>query len=133
MIDAPKILLVEDHPLHRELVFDELQDLNFDVQKAETPSEALKILEVFRPHLFLFDIVIQGNKISMIDMVRSLQTRPEFKRVPVIFVTAYQKEISNLIEGIPNSEVLAKPFPFEVLVQKMRDALRQAGQGYYDG
>jgi DNA-binding response OmpR family regulator len=118
--ESTRILLLEDHPLHREMVVDELQDSGFDVRAAKDTASVRKMIRDFKPDLLLFDIMLYGNKIEVAELVRDLRATLPLRDVPVLFVTAYPDVFQDLVEGISNSQVLKKPFDFEELKVTMR-------------
>lgn len=120
MKNTTRILLLEDNPIHREILADELRDYGCDVRSAKNLGLAKTILDDFTPDLFLLDIVLAGNKVEVIEMVKSLRGSTKYENTPVVFVTAYHKDIVEMVSGIARSTVLDKPFSFEDLVASVK-------------
>ncbi|MFC2155909.1 response regulator [Acidobacteriota bacterium] len=121
-----KILLLEDHPIHQEVIFDGLEDMGFEVKRTGDVLLAKKILDDgFMPDLFLFDIVIQTIKNQGIQFAEELKKKPEYEKIPVLFITAHidEENISDYFSEESQTNVLPKPFDFDQLVNKIRQVL----------
>lgn len=121
-----KILLLEDNPIHREVIFDGLEDAGYEVRKARNADAADKILEEFKPDLFLFDIVIENIKSAGYQFAKKLRTNPEFQSIPVLFISAHMDKLhkEKIFPPDSNEHTLEKPFDFEQLFSKIREVLR---------
>jgi DNA-binding response OmpR family regulator len=121
-----KIFLLEDDPIHREVIYDGLEDFGYEVRKSEDVDSAKKILEEFKPDLFLLDIVIGNERSKGIQFAEKLSEDSRFKDIPVLYISAHLDE-KGVAEYFPeNSEknVLPKPFDFDQLLNKIRELLR---------
>jgi DNA-binding response OmpR family regulator len=123
-----KILLLEDNPIHREVIYDGLEDFGYEVKKAQDVVGAKKILneEKFIPDLFLLDIVIGSIKNQGIQFAEELKNQKEFKNIPVLYISAHLDE-NGIAERFPDdaaANVLPKPFDFDQLINKIRKMLR---------
>jgi len=127
MKEGTKILLLEDNPIHREVLFDGLEDAGATVRKAESVVEARSALMSFVPDLLLFDIVLGDNRAEVLQFVDELRRRERLRDVPVLLVTAYLEEVSQevLLRGIPETAVLAKPFTFDDLMKRIATVLKE--------
>ena len=122
-----RILLLEDNPIHREVICDGLEDAGFVVKKAQNVDEAYKILEKFTPDLFLLDIVIGNNRKQGILFAEELSKESRLKHIPVLYISAYidEKSIADHFPGDLKENVLPKPFDFEQLINKIREVLKE--------
>jgi DNA-binding response OmpR family regulator len=121
-----KIFLLEDHPIHREVIFDGLEDVGYEVMKAKNVEEAHQVLKKFTPDLFILDIVIENIRNRGIQFAEKLLENSRFKDIPVLFISAHLDEKS-IIEHIPGNlkgNILPKPFDFEKLLGKIREVLK---------
>lgn len=120
-----KILLLEDNPIHREVIYDGLEDAGFEVEKAQNVDEAHKILEEFTPDLFLLDIVIGNSRKQGILFAEELSKESRFEKIPVLYITAYidERSIADHFPGDLKENVLPKPFDFEQLINKIGEML----------
>ncbi|NJP10635.1 MAG: response regulator [Leptolyngbyaceae cyanobacterium RU_5_1] len=82
-----RILLVEDNDISRQLLGDYLNDCGYDVLSLAEARSFASVLTQFKPDLILLDI-----KLPYIDgyaLLQQLQQVPEWRRIPVIVVSAY--------------------------------------------
>lgn len=121
-----KILLLEDNPIHREVIFDGLGDAGYEVRKAQNIPAAEKILEEFTPDLFLFDIIIDTIRSAGIQFANKVRSNTKFQSIPVLFISAHLDDL-NIEKYFPpgsNENILPKPFDFEHLINKIREVLK---------
>jgi DNA-binding response OmpR family regulator len=124
------LLLVEDDPVTREFLADNLTADGFAVATASEPGEALRAIELRRPDLVLLDLALGGaNGLAVLDRVRSLdgaasRIDPE---VPVIVVSARAGEVDR-VRGFARGadDYVVKPFSYAELVARVRAVLRRA-------
>jgi len=81
------ILIVEDDLTHQRLVTYSLKD-QYNTFIADSYDSALSILNKESINMILLDIKLNGSK-SGFDLACFLRTRPEWKTIPIIAVTAY--------------------------------------------
>ncbi len=114
----PRILIVEDEEKLRRVIELQLVSAGYDVDKAATAEEGLKIAD--RADLVLTDLKLPG-----IDGLQFLATiRRQNARVPVIMMTAFGS-IETAIEAMKAgaADFLLKPFSLDHLVQVIGKAL----------
>lgn len=121
-----KILLLEDNPIHREVIVDGLEDAGYEVRKAQNFVAAEKILKEFTPDLFVLDIVIETVKSAGIQFANKVRNDPKFQSIPVLFISAHLDELNKEKIFPPDSKekLLEKPFDFEQLFNKIREVLK---------
>ncbi|MEC4803554.1 MAG: response regulator transcription factor [Jaaginema sp. PMC 1079.18] len=105
------ILVAEDDPGIRLAVSDYIELLGYAAIAAENGEQALAILETYRPHLLVADI-----KMPLKDgyqLVRQVRQRPEFRLLPVIFLTE-RSSTEERIRGYQAGCDLYLPKPFEM-------------------
>ena len=121
-----KILLVEDNPIHREVIVDGLEDDGYEVKKAQNIAAAEKILEEFTPDLFVLDLVIETIKSAGIQFANKVRNDPKFQSIPVLFISAHLDDLNKEKIFPPDSKenTLPKPFDFEQLINKIREVLK---------
>lgn len=122
----PLLILIADDDLGiRIAVKDYLELSGYSVITANNGQEALSMLEIYHPHLLVSDIKMPGK--DGYDLVRQIRQRPEFRLLPVIFLT----ERNNTLERIQGYQVgcdvyLAKPFEMEELRAVIRNLLERS-------
>ena len=113
---VPTILFVEDEPLLRLVIGDELRDSGFEVLEAGDAGTALDLVRE-RPGIDLLftDIRMPGtmNGWDLAEQARAL--RPS---LPVIYATGYSDET---IRTVPRSCFFKKPYRAQAIVDAARD------------
>lgn len=83
----PRILLVEDNEMNRDMLSRRLQRKNFEVVMAVDGDECMQVLEKHRPDLVLMDINLPGR--DGYELTRQIKSDPETQSLPVIALTAH--------------------------------------------
>jgi CheY-like chemotaxis protein len=107
----PKVLVVEDEWLVRQMVVDELSDAGFDLAEAASGDEAAAILaELDGFDLVFTDIRMPGELDGWRLAERARALHPQIK---VVYATGYSAEQPRQVEG---SILLRKPYrPAELI------------------
>jgi two-component system, cell cycle response regulator DivK len=87
MTDVFHVLVVEDHPLNRELAEAILERAGYDVLVAEDGETALDRVAARHPDVILLDVELPG--ISGLEVARRLKDDPATRAIPVVALTAY--------------------------------------------
>jgi DNA-binding NtrC family response regulator len=117
------ILIVDDEPLNLDLLEQELGELGYRVEKAESGQAALDALAATPADLVLLDYQMPGmNGIETLAAIKK-----KYPRLPVIIITAYGT-IERAVEAIKSGadDFVTKPFDPEHLAVVVRKALEQA-------
>ena len=119
------ILIADDDPGIRLAVSDYLELSGYSVIAAKNGQEALSLLESYHPHLIVSDIKMPIK--DGYELVRQVRQRPEFRLLPVIFLT----ERGNTDERIRGYQAgcdlyLPKPFEMEELAAVIRNLLERS-------
>jgi len=83
----PKILLVEDNEMNRDMLSRRLQRKGYTVVMAHDGEQGLQMAKSETPDLILMDISLP--KIDGWQVTRLLKGHPETKGIPVIALTAH--------------------------------------------
>ena len=86
-----KILIAEDEKDLRELLFDQLTEVGYDVLQAQNGKEALELFQSAKPDLAILDIMM-----PVMDGLSVLSKIRETSEMPVIFLTAKGEEIDKV-------------------------------------
>ena len=122
------VLVVDDHPLAREVLVERLTALGLAVQAAASGPEALEALRGPRPIRVVFmDWIMPG--MDGTEATRAILADPALEPKPaVILVTAYGKdEVTLAAEAAGVRAVLVKPVWAEELLAALLAALGQPG------
>jgi DNA-binding NarL/FixJ family response regulator len=119
------VLIADDDPGVRLAVKDYLELSGYSAIAAKNGQEALALLETYRPHLLVSDIKMP--KQDGYELVKQVRQRPEFRLLPVIFLT----ERGTTPERIRGYQVgcdvyLPKPFEMEELGAVIRNLLERS-------
>ncbi|HZR99072.1 MAG TPA: response regulator [Chloroflexota bacterium] len=87
MSEPVRVLVVEDHPLNRELTEAILERAGYDVLAAADGETALASVAAQRPDVIVLDVELPG--ISGLEVVRRLKGDPVTRAIPVVALTAY--------------------------------------------
>ncbi len=125
-----KILVVDDEPDVRNFLATCIEDAGFQVDTANDGAEALEKVQIDPPDLMTLDMVMP--RVSGINLMRKLRKMDQFKRLPVIVITAHAhdelasedlKSFSAFTSGLRPRYTLEKPVTPEKLVAAISDIL----------
>jgi CheY-like chemotaxis protein len=80
------ILMVDDHPGNLKLLSFILTKVGHEVRVAVDATQALAVLEEFRPRLILMDLQLPG--MDGLELTRRLKANPAHRDVVIVAVTA---------------------------------------------
>ena len=112
------ILLVDDTPENLR-VLDDLLRCCYEVRVATNGIDALAGVHVSSPDLILLDCVMPG--MSGAEVCRKLKEHPDFRRIPVIFISALgmtEHKLEAFREGAV--DYITKPFHAEEVLARVR-------------
>ena len=106
-----RILVVDDEPLIRRIIAEELMDEGHEVEQAENGQDAMDLLQQRSYELIVSDV--QMPDITGLDLLRISRDQPE--PTPFLLITAFTDK--GLEEAFANGAqaILSKPIDFEQL------------------
>lgn len=113
-----KVLVVEDEPLHMELVLAILNSLGFISHGAATGEEAIEKIEKELYDLIIMDIALP--RMNGVEVMKKIKSRSAYKDVPVIALTAYAMKWDRerfLAEGF--DDYIPKPMDVPDFIKRM--------------
>ncbi|MDX2086938.1 MAG: response regulator [Kofleriaceae bacterium] len=122
---APKrILAVDDDPDYLELLGDRLRKRGYDVVRAESGEDAIKLLSLQSADCILLDRSMAG--IGGIETCKRLKAAPGVRDIPLIMLTATDKREA-VLEGLSAGadDYLTKGSGFEVLTARVQAQIRR--------
>lgn len=113
------ILLVDDHAPNLEALEDALGELDEHLVRAQSGKEALKHLLEEEFAVILLDV--QMPEIDGFETARLIRARKKTAKVPIIFLTAFDKDNPQVLKGYSLGAVdyIFKPFSPEILRSKV--------------
>lgn len=123
MNDHPKIVVVEDEQLSREMLVRRLSSRAFEVVSFESAADAIAYIADNRVDLVLIDNAMPG--ITGVDAVRLLRQKWSHDSLPIIVVSALV-DSDDVVEALDAgaNDYVVKPINFKVLLARVRTALR---------
>jgi CheY-like chemotaxis protein len=113
-VAGKRVLVVDDDPDIRELLFTALEDEGFDVVPAANGREALAIIRTFRPDVIVLDLmmpVMDGWQFAS-----ELRARDE--DIPLVLLSA-ANDLPTHAKALAAAEVIEKPFELAELLPKI--------------
>jgi two-component system, OmpR family, response regulator len=122
--DRVRVLVVDDESNITDLVATALRYEGFEVSTAGDGRTALSLVESFRPHAIVLDVMLPD--VDGFAVQRKLVERGE--RAPVVFLTA-RDATEDKVHGltIGGDDYVTKPFSLEELIARIRTVLRRTG------
>jgi two-component system OmpR family response regulator len=122
--DRVRVLVVDDEANITDLVATALRYEGFDVSTAGDGRTALSLVESFRPHVVVLDVMLPD--LDGFEVQRRLVERGQ--RAAVLFLTA-RDATEDKVHGltIGGDDYVTKPFSLEELIARVRAVLRRAG------
>ena len=123
--DRVRVLVVDDEANITDLVATALRYEGFDVSTAGDGRTALSLVESFRPHVIVLDVMLPD--LDGFEVQRRLVERGQL--APVLFLTA-RAATEDKVHGltIGGDDYVTKPFSLEELIARIRTVLRRAGE-----
>ncbi len=115
-MNKKRVLIFDDEKSILEVIFIVLNDLGYDVEVSETADDIIQKTTEFQP-----DVIIMDNWIPVIGGVEAtklLKNHPDFKHIPVIYITA-NNDIASLAREALADDYVGKPFDLEDLESKV--------------
>ena len=115
-----KILLVDDRPENLITLESILEGPELDIHKAGSGNEALGLLLEHNFALVLLDVQMPG--MDGFETAEIMRANERTKHVPIIFVTAINKQRKHIFQGYQSGAVdyLYKPLDLEILKNKVK-------------
>lgn len=126
-MNQPKILVVEDDPSIRRVIVLALKSADYaKIAEVASGDAALEAAFRMRPDLVLLDIMLPG--MDGLSVCRALRSNPETAAAAVVMLTAKGAD-RDVVAGLDAgaNDYIAKPFSKDVLLARIRAALRTSG------
>jgi two-component system KDP operon response regulator KdpE len=123
MVTGKKVLIIDDDATFRNLVEQVLTQKGYQVLKASSGREGLRLMFDQRPDLVLLDVVIPG-----IDGWQVCSRIREISDTPIIMITGKHKSEEDIVRGLDYGadDYIIKPVGSKELVARVQAVLRRA-------
>ena len=123
MHDPPRILVVDDNEMNRDILVTRLEAHGYQTLQAADGEEALRGVTQHRPDVVLLDVMMPN--LDGLEACRRLKSDRAVAFTPVILVTA-KAATQDIVAGLDAGadEYLTKPVDQAALVARVRSALR---------
>jgi CheY-like chemotaxis protein len=118
VLHHPRVLVVDDEPLIRELVADALREVGFEIRSAANGVEGFEVLRVWLPDVIVLDLMMP--QLDGVGFCELLRVTPRFATIPVVLVTAAYAPQDAARRTGASAVVLTKPFELDNLVEMVR-------------
>ena len=110
-----KIMVVDDEPDILFTVGQMLEISGYEVIKAQDGETAIQKLneQLSNPDLILLDIMMPN--LSGWDVAAKIKENPEWKSIPIVFLTAKGDTMSIGMGGLASEDYIVKPFDIQDL------------------
>ena len=123
---TPRILVVEDDHVMRDMVVDYLSDHNMRGLSASGSQEVARIFAQSEPDLVVLDLRLDRE--DGLDLLREIRTRSD---VPVVITTGDRRDEIDRVVGLElgADDYLTKPFSLRELLARIRAVFRRQDAG----
>lgn len=121
MSHKKKILVVEDEQDMRQLLYDNLSNIGYEVYQAADGEEGFSMAKTVVPDMIISDIIMprmNGN-----DLYKKIHAHDFGKKIPFIVLTA-RKRMRDYFEVAEVDDFIEKPFDFLALAEKIEKLLK---------
>jgi CheY-like chemotaxis protein len=118
-----KILIVDDQLEVRELVDVTMRVGDYQILKAKSAEEAIRIVKAEKPDLIIMDIMMPGG-MDGLEATRILKNDPEIEDCKIIILTAKSQEFDKQKGAeVGADDYFVKPFSPLELIKKVEELL----------
>ena len=123
----PKILVVEDNEMNRDMLSRRLERRGYQVLQALDGIEGLRTAQTEKPDLILLDISLP--EMDGWEVLHYLKSQPTTRQIPVIALTAHaMADVRERAFREGFNDYHAKPIEFQRLLENVRALLPQEAE-----
>ena len=125
---AKRILIVDDEPDQITTVGAVLEELDYDIQGAQSVEEAEAAVQANKPDLIILDVMM-GELDSGIQLCQKLKGAPDTKDIPIIMVTGIREKMGMSFspdsdgDYLPADAYMEKPVHPQDLIERVKKLL----------
>lgn len=116
------ILVVDDEPVIRRILVNQMRAQGYRLRQAENGTEALQRVDEKTPDLILLDVMMP--RMSGYEVCRAIRRRYPMEELPILFLTA-KNQVEDLVVGLAAgaNDYLPKPISRSELVSRVKTHL----------
>ena len=123
-MNKKKVMIVDDNPDLLYIVKKGLNKEEFEVARANGGKECFELLNKGNiPDIILLDIMMP--EINGWDVFAKLKEKPEWREIPIIFLTAKTDDYSKGFGKLTADDYITKPFEIPVLKGRIEKILNR--------
>ncbi|NLL12019.1 MAG: response regulator transcription factor [Fibrobacter sp.] len=124
-MDGFKIMIIDDDPVIRELLYFNLTARGYEVISCATGQKALEMFTLEKPDLILLDVMMP--EMDGWEVLKILRDHYDSNDVKILMLTAKSTERDKLIGKsiLKADEYVTKPFDLESLLKLIAESLQQ--------
>lgn len=127
----PKIFVIESDEVENTALCNAIERYWFEVIRAKTTESALRIAELYVPHVAIISSKIYGK--AAIELGANLQKIPGLQGLPLIFLIDQQEDSNDYNPyNNPCIEILHRPFTPNELMTAIKALLRKSSPVFQD-
>lgn len=125
-----KVLVVDDEKDIVDILKYNLERENeFEVYTAKDGKDALELIEHVTPDLILLDIMMP--EVNGFEVCKQLKNNPETAKIPVIFLTAKENEIDEILGlEIGADDYISKPISPRKVLARIKSVIRRTSSDF---
>lgn len=115
-----KVLIVDDEPINRQVLVNNLSLYNYAITEASNGQEALEVIEQgFIPDLILLDLMMP--RMTGYEVCQKIRDRFPAYELPIVMLTA-KNQVADIVEGFESgaNDYLAKPIQKQEMLARIR-------------
>ncbi len=118
---AKKVLVVDDDPVVIRLVKELLKIQGYLVETAKDGIDAMIMVQKSKPDLIILDVMMP--ELNGYDVLKTLKFQEEYKKIPIILLTAREQELDQRLSQMMGIDYLQKPLDRELFLTKVQQAV----------
>ena len=118
---SKKVMIVDDDPTNVKLVGSILESSGYEVVEAVDGLDALAKIKKEAPDVIVLDIVMP--EINGYDVCCELRFNKNYEKIPIVILSATDKEIDDVLGERVNIEYLSKNDDLRLVVEKIEKLL----------
>ncbi|MBD2182790.1 ATP-binding protein [Aerosakkonema funiforme] len=115
-----KVLIVDDEPVNRQVLVNNLSLYNYTLTEASNGQEALEIIEKgFIPDLILLDVMMP--RMTGYEVAQKIRDRFPASELPIVMLTA-KNQVTDIVEGFESgaNDYLSKPVQKQEMLARIK-------------